>query len=270
MRYSSTSAPSLTVVTRSDGVNTITLSSPATRNSLSLVMMQQLTEDLVRAGEDTEVRAIVIKGEGKVFSSGHNLKEMTMEEGREHHIKIFNTCEQLMKTVGQVPVPVVSVVTGLAAAAGCQLVAASDIVVAGPRARFCTPGASVGLFCHTPGVHLARKVPRAVSGYMLLTGEMITAQEAYTAGLVSRLVEEEEVDDEVRKICAAVSSKPRAVIALGKKFWQEQLEMSLSDANKAGSGVMVDNLQYRDAQEGIQAFKEKRRPVFCHTDQLAE
>merc|ERR1719244_1763162 len=171
--------------------------------------MNQLTEDLSRASNDKEVRTIVLRGEGKVFSAGHNLKEMTVDTGYDYHKKIFDTCEDMMKLVGQVPVPVVGVVTGLAAAAGCQLIASCDLVVAGPNARFSTPGASVGLFCHTPGVPLARRVPRAVSGMMKLTGHPITAQEAYNAGLVSKLVEEDKVEEEVEKICAAIASKPR-------------------------------------------------------------
>ena len=170
---------------REDGVANVTLSSPRTRNTLSLVTMQTMIEQISALGEDTSVRSIVLRGEGKVFSSGHNLKEMTMDSGCDH-VKIFNTCEELMVLLSQVPVPVIGVVTGLAAAAGCQLVASCDIVLATHSASFSTPGASVGLFCHTPGIPLARKVPRAVSGYMLLTGNTISAAEAYNAGLVSK------------------------------------------------------------------------------------
>jgi len=261
----STSTDNLTVIRRQDGVEHITLANPKTRNALSMDMMKRITEDISRAAEDKTVRAIVLRGEGKVFSAGHNLKEMTVETSYEYHMEIFNTCEKMMLLVGQVPVPVVGVVTGLAAAAGCQLISSCDLVVAGPNARFSTPGASVGLFCHTPGIPLARRVPRAVSGYMLLTGEPITAQEAYNAGLVSKLVEEDKVEEEVEKICAAIASKPRGVIALGKKFYQQQIEMAMTAAYPAGGRVMADNLWYKDAQEGIAAFKEKRRPVFGHT-----
>ena len=138
------------------------------------------------AGADKSVRSIVLRGEGKVFSAGHNLKEMTAETGYDYHMKIFDTCERMMLTVGQVPVPVLAVVTGIAAAAGCQLVSSCDIVIATPTAQFSTPGAAVGLFCHTPGIPLARRVPRAISSYMLLTGNNISASEAYNAGLVSK------------------------------------------------------------------------------------
>merc|ERR1719244_2216386 len=174
--------------------------------------MLQLTEDLAAAGRDKEVRAVVLRGEGKVFSAGHNLKEMTLDTGLEYHQKIFDTCEELMQLVGQVSVPVVGVVTGLAAAAGCQLISSCDLVVAGPNARFSTPGAAVGLFCHTPGIPLARRVPRAVSGYMLLTGESITGAEAYNAGLVSKLVNDDNLQSEVDRICAFIASKPKEVI----------------------------------------------------------
>jgi len=266
----STSTDNLTVVRRQDGVENITLANPKTRNALSMDMMKRITEDISRAAEDKTVRAIVLRGEGKVFSAGHNLKEMTVETSYEYHMEIFNTCEKMMLLVGQVPVPVVGVVTGLAAAAGCQLISSCDLVVSGPNARFSTPGASVGLFCHTPGIPLARRVPRAVSGYMLLTGEPITAQEAYNAGLVSKLVEEDKVEEEVEKICAAIASKPRGVIALGKKFYQQQIEMAMTAAYPAGGKVMADNLWYKDAQEGIAAFKEKRRPVFGHTQDKVE
>jgi len=261
---------SLTKVHRKEGVEHITLASPATRNALSLDMMLQLSDELGRAGKDSTVRAVVIRGEGKVFSAGHNLKEMTVDTGYEYHQKIFHTCEQMMKLVGQIPVPVIGVVTGMAAAAGCQLIASCDLVVAGPQAQFSTPGAAVGLFCHTPGIPLSRRVPRAVSGYMLLTGLPIGAEQAAQAGLVSRLVAEDMVEEEVVNICAAISSKPRGVIALGKRFYQKQLELPLNEAYHAGGDVMVDNLWYKDAQEGIQAFKEKRKPVFTHGTDRAD
>jgi len=242
------------------------LDSPKTRNALSLEMMVKVTEDITQAAENKSLRSIVIRGQGTVFSAGHNLKEMTADRGYDYHMNIFDTCEKMMLLVNQVPVPVIGVVTGLAAAAGCQLVSSCDLVLATPTARFSTPGASVGLFCHTPGVPLARKVPRAVSGYMLLTGNTITAQEAYNAGLVSKLVQTEDLEAELEKTCAAIASKPRGVIALGKKFYHRQMELPLQAAYKEGGLVMAENLQYRDAQEGIEAFKNKRKPIFCHSD----
>merc|ERR1719452_208328 len=176
----------------------------------------------------------------------------------------------MMLAVENLPVPVISIVNGVAAAAGCQFIASSDIVIATPQSRFSTPGASVGLFCHTPGIPLARRVPRAISGYMLLTGESITGEDAFRAGLVSRLVEEELIDSEVSRICASIASKPKKVVSLGKKFYKKQLELPLEKAYKEGGLVMAENLAYKDAQEGVQAFKEKRAPVFTHTDQTID
>jgi len=259
----------LTSLRKENGVANLTLTSPKTRNCLSLEMMETVMKNLEDILKDNEVRTVVLRGEGKVFSSGHNLKEMTGETGQAFHVRIFNTCSELMQLVEKFPVPVISVVTGVAAAAGCQLVASSDIVVATPQSRFSTPGASVGLFCHTPGIPLARRVPRAISGYMLLTGESITGEEAYTAGLVSRLVEEDLVQTEVDRICASIASKPREVISMGKKFYKKQIEMPLDEAYRRGGHVMVENLGFKDAQEGIRAFKEKRKPNFCHTDEQA-
>jgi len=263
VRFSST----LTSIVKDNGVANITLTSPKTRNCLSLQMMEKIIGNLEEAAQDKSVRSIVLRGEGNVFSSGHNLKEMTVDTGYEYHRKIFDTCESMMQLVGKLPVPVISVVTGMAAAAGCQLVASSDIVVATPQSRYSTPGASVGLFCHTPGIPLARRVPRAMSGYMLLTGESITGEEAYNAGLISKLVSEELVQAEVDRICAAIASKPKGVITLGKQFYRKQIEMSVDAAYPAGGEVMAKNLWYKDAQEGIQAFKEKRKPNFTHTDE---
>ena len=256
---------SLTTVRREEGVAHITLSNPSTRNALSLEMMRTLMENISSAASDQTVRSIVVRGEGKVFSAGHNLKELTSETSYEDHLAIFSVCEELMLLVGQVSVPVLAVVTGHAAAAGCQLVSSCDLVLATPSAQFSTPGASVGLFCHTPGVPLARRVPRAVSGYMLLTGLPISAQQAYNAGLVSSLVQEEDLEAEIERVCRAIASKPRGVISLGKEFYQRQLELPLASAYQEGGRVMADNLRYRDAQEGIKAFIEKRKPQFSHS-----
>ena len=168
------------------------------------------------------------------------------------------------------PVPVIAQIDGVAAAAGCQLVAMCDIAIATQRSVFSVPGSSVGLFCSTPGVPLARAVPRKVSSYMLLTGKPINAQEAYQAGLISKMPVQDkaELEQELDAICQAIQDKPRGVVALGKKFYYQQLDMDLSSALEHGGKVMVHNLEYKDAQEGIGAFIEKRKPNWCHTDEL--
>jgi len=263
VRFSS----SLTKLVVENGIANLTFTSQKTRNCLSLEMMERIIDDLNTAAKDESVRSVVVRGEGKVFSSGHNLKEMTADTGYDFHMKIFNTCTEMMLLVENLPVPVISVVNGVAAAAGCQFIASSDIVVATPQSKFSTPGASVGLFCHTPGIPLARRVPRAISGYMLLTGESITGEDAFRAGLVSRLVDEDLLDAEVSRICASIASKPKKVITLGKQFYKKQMELPLKSAYEAGGLVMAENLWYKDTQEGIQSFKEKRHPVWSHTDE---
>lgn len=248
-----------------NGVRTVTMTSGSTMNALSLEMMcvleKQITTDAVG------LRCVVIKGDGKAFSAGHNLKEMTSKQGREFHLEIFKKCNELMMAIVKAPVPIIAAVDGVAAAAGCQLVAMCDMAVATEKSSFSVPGSNVGLFCSTPGIPLARNVPRKVSSYMLFTGNSISAQEALNFGLVSRLAKDtQDLDKEVDMICEAVKAKPKAVIALGKRFYHRQLDMSLNDALNEGGKVMVNNLGYKDCQEGIKAFIEKRKPKWSHTD----
>ncbi len=252
-----------------NGVKKIVMNSAKTRNSLSLEMLTSLQQEIQADKAKPELRCIVLSGEGPAFSAGHNLKEMTAKEGRKYHEDIFKKCNDLMHAVVTCPVPVIAQVDGVAAAAGCQLVAICDLAVATQKSTFSVPGSSVGLFCSTPGIPLSRNVPRKVSAYMLFTGKPITAQEAYQAGLVSRIVADSaELETEVKQICDAIVSKPRGVLALGKRFYYQQLEMGLGAALEAGGQVMVDNLQYRDAQEGIKAFIEKKKPAWCHTEEI--
>ena len=267
-RVSRSMSTQLTQTSFENGVKKVTMTAAKTRNSLSLEMLKILENHIVSDAQDPELRCIVLSGQGPAFSAGHNLKEMTYKEGKEYHEEIFKKCNDLMRSIVTCPVPVIAQVDGVAAAAGCQLVAMCDIAVATAKSSFLVPGSSVGLFCSTPGVPLARAVPRKISSYMLLTGKPIKADEALQAGLISRMVlNPEELEQEVQAICQAIIDKPRGVIALGKKFYYQQLEMGLTQALDQGGQVMVDNLQLQDAQEGIAAFVEKRRPQWCHTDQ---
>jgi len=177
---------------------------------------------------------------------------------------VFSRCSQLMLDIVSCPVPVVAVVDGLAAAAGCQLVAQCDIAICTPRSSFSTPGASFGLFCSTPGVPVARSVGRKVALHMLFTGLPITAEEAYQSGLVSKVVPQEALDKELKIITDAIESKSRAVISLGKKFFYKQVETDLQTAYKLGEDVMVNNIALEDGQEGIKSFIEKRKPAWKH------
>ena len=210
------------------------------------------------------------RSNGPVFSSGHDLKELMPSKGREYHQRVFDACSQLMLSIRDIEVPVICEVNGLAAAAGCQLVAASDIAIASSKSMFSTPGASVGLFCSTPAIPLSRSVSLKTCAYMLMTGQPITAQEALQSGLVSRVVNEEELTDETQNVVNSILSKSKGVIALGKKFFYSQINENLETAYNNGSRVMCDNLGLADGREGISAFVEKRSPQWSHSSQTCE
>ncbi|CAG0898820.1 unnamed protein product, partial [Darwinula stevensoni] len=239
------------------------------RNSLSLEMMKAIQGSLIRDSSNAELRAIVISSEGPVFSSGHNLKELTEKEGREYHQKVFSLCTEMMTAIPKLPVPVIAKVRGLAAAAGCQLVASCDLVIAGDKASFSTPGANFGLFCSTPGIAVTRSMSHKMAAYMLFTGRPITAQEAHVAGLVSRVVPDEKLGksipgnyEELEKMLEDIRNKSRAVIEMGKSFYHQQKELPMEHAYRIGEQVMVENLALKDGQEGMKAFAEKRKPVW--------
>ncbi|KAH8297059.1 hypothetical protein KR044_004308, partial [Drosophila immigrans] len=245
------------------GVREITLCHQSTRNSLSMAMMNALHKDLVKDCNDTELRCIVLSAEGKVWSAGHNLKELQGNDST-YCNKVFQKITDIILDIQKIPVPVIAKVNGMAAAAGCQLVASCDIIVASDKSTFSTPGASVGVFCNTPGVAIGRVMSRPKSAYMLMTGLPITSQEAYIAGLVTKVVAEKDLDNTIHEITSAIKSKSRAVISLGKEFYYEQLNMPLKDAYKCGQQKMMENLELKDCQEGLTSFIEKRSPVWKH------
>nr|CAD7196945.1 unnamed protein product [Timema douglasi]CAD7260249.1 unnamed protein product [Timema shepardi]CAD7400876.1 unnamed protein product [Timema poppensis]CAD7588982.1 unnamed protein product [Timema genevievae] len=256
--------PPLTKATQLDGVKKIVMVSNRTRNALSLQMMEDLIHHITFNQDDPNLRCIVLYGEGKVFSAGHNLKELTHKDGSDYHHQVFSTCSRLMLGILQCPVPVIAVVQGLAAAAGCQLVATCDIAVCSDTSTFSTPGANFGIFCSTPGVAVGRAVPRKVAAHMLFTGIPLTAEEAIGAGLVSKVVPEENMDEEVAKIVQAITCKSRAIVAMGKKFFYQQLEADIKTAYRLGEEVMVNNIGLADGQEGIRSFIEKRKANWSH------
>uniref|UniRef100_A0ABM5GLX2 Enoyl-CoA hydratase domain-containing protein 3, mitochondrial n=1 Tax=Pogona vitticeps TaxID=103695 RepID=A0ABM5GLX2_9SAUR len=245
-----------------DGVRNIVLNNPQKRNALSLGMLKSLREDLLQEAESTDLRVIIISGEGPVFSSGHDLKELTHEKGEKYHMEVFKTCSEIMVLLPKLPVPVIAKVNGLATAAGCQLVASCDLAVASEKSTFATPGVNVGLFCSTPGVAVGRSLPRKVALQMLLTGEPMTAQEALLHGLVSRVVPEDKLEEETLRIARKICESSRSVLALGKAAFYKQMEQDLSAAYGTTSRVMVDNLAMKDGQEGIEAFISKRKPAW--------
>uniref|UniRef100_A0A1A7X063 Enoyl-CoA hydratase domain-containing protein 3, mitochondrial n=2 Tax=Iconisemion striatum TaxID=60296 RepID=A0A1A7X063_9TELE len=264
-RYCSHTEPEpLTVRQQSSGIRRIILNNPKKRNALSLSMLESLRENILTDADCDDLRVIVISAKGPVFSSGHDLKELTSSQGREHHTKVFNTCTEVMTLIQDVPVPVIAMVNGVATAAGCQLVASCDIVVATEKSTFATPGVNVGLFCSTPAVAIGRAVPRKVAMEMLFTGTPISAHDALLHGLISKVVPEERLEEETLAIAQRVCQASRPVVALGKATFQRQMAQGRDAAYATASKVMVDNLAMRDGQEGIRAFIEKRKPVWSY------
>ncbi|KAM5235321.1 enoyl-CoA hydratase domain-containing protein 3, mitochondrial [Ctenodactylus gundi] len=247
-----------------DGIRNIILSNPQKRNALSLAMLKSLRSDILHEAESEDLKVIIISAEGPVFSSGHDLKELMEERGRDYHAEVFQTCSEVMMLIRNHPVPIIAMVNGLATAAGCQLVATCDIAVASDKSSFATPGVNVGLFCSTPAVALGRAVPRKVALEMLFTGEPISAQEALLHGLLSKVVPEERLEDETMRIAKKIASLSRPVMSLGKATFYKQLSQDLKTAYGLASQVMVDNLALQDGQEGIKAFIQKRKPTWSH------
>jgi enoyl-CoA hydratase/carnithine racemase len=235
----------------------LVLNNPQRRNPLSLEMMTSLLE--VLRGLPGDCRVVVISGAGPVFSAGHDLAEMVGADESSVR-RLFDTCTAMMETVQEVPQPVIAKVHGVAAAAGCQLVAACDLAVATDTCRFSTPGVKIGLFCSTPMVPVSRAVGRKRALQMLLTGEQIDAATAVEWGLVNRAVPAEQLDAAVDELVAAILAASPAVISLGKRTFYEQIEVDQQSAYKRTGDVMVANSQMADAQEGMGAFLEKRSP----------
>ncbi|XP_014292411.1 enoyl-CoA hydratase domain-containing protein 3, mitochondrial isoform X2 [Halyomorpha halys] len=246
-------------ITQENGIRRIVLNDTKTRNSLSKNMVLALKEAVTKDNTNKNLRCIIITAKGPVFSAGHNLKELHSDISCR---SVFQDCNELMMAIVQTPVPVIAAVDGLAAAAGCQLIAQCDITVCTKRSTFSTPGAAFGIFCSTPGIPLMRSVGRKTAAYMLFTGHPLTAQEAYNAGLVSRITENDELEKEVNCITSAILEKSHAVISLGKKFFYEQVEMDLKAAYEKGGKVMADNLAHKDGAEGVKSFTEKRKPIW--------
>ncbi|KAL6077262.1 hypothetical protein STEG23_037717 [Scotinomys teguina] len=256
--------PRPTSMRQQDGIRNIVLSNPKKRNALSLAMLKSLRSDILHEAESQDLKVIIIAAEGPVFSSGHDLKELTDAQGRDYHTEVFQTCSEVMMVIRNHPVPIIAMVNGLATAAGCQLVASCDIAVASDKSSFATPGVNVGLFCSTPAVALGRAVPRKVALEMLFTGEPISAQEAVRHGLISKVVPEEQLEDETMRIAKKIASLSRSVVALGKATFYKQLPQDLRTAYYLASQAMVDNLALQDGQEGIEAFIQKRKPIWSH------
>lgn len=243
-------------------VSGLVLNRPGSYNSLSLACMEALTSEFESIALDKNVRVVILSGAGKGFCAGHDLKEMRRNPGRDFYEKTFEACSRMMLSIVNCPKPVIAKVHGAASAAGCQLVATCDLAVADENARFSTPGVNIGLFCSTPMVALSRNVSRKHAMEMLLTGDFVSARRAYEIGLVNRVVSSPELDSAADGLAERISSKSPLTLKIGKKAFYEQADKDLRSAYEYCSRVMVENMMARDAEEGIDAFLEKREPVW--------
>ncbi len=244
------------------GIATLTLNRPEARNALSTALMSEIEAELERLATDETVKVLVIAGNGPGFCAGHDLKEIRANPGRQYYEELFAQCSRMMLAIVRLPKPVIAKVHGIATAAGCQLVATCDLAIAADDARFATPGVHIGLFCSTPMVALSRNVGRKQAMEMLLTGEMIDARQAVEAGLINRAVPAAGLDAAVDEMAVKIASKSPLSLAIGKEAFYRQRELPLAEAYDYANGVMTTNMLARDAEEGIDAFLEKRTPVW--------
>lgn len=251
----------LTRNTDDNGITTLTLNQPERRNSLSMDMLDALSQALTDIETDGATRVVVLAASGKVFSAGHDLKEIRDQlDSQAFQLALFNRCSEVMQQVVNLSRPVIARVAGVATAAGCQLVASCDLAVAADTARFATPGVNIGLFCSTPMVALSRNVSRKHAMEMLLTGEMINATRAEQLGLINRCVGESELDEAVFTMARTIAGKSGHTLKIGKGAFYKQLEMPLNEAYAYTARVMAENMRADDAREGICAFLDKREP----------
>ncbi|MEP6609322.1 MAG: enoyl-CoA hydratase [Burkholderiaceae bacterium] len=242
------------------GVATLTLNRPQQFNALSSEMMAALQAEFDALADDKSIRVVVIGAQGKAFCPGHDLKQMKANPSLEYYQQLFTQCTTLMMTIQRLPAPVIAKVHGIATAAGCQLVAMCDLAVASADAKFAVSGINVGLFCSTPGVALSRNLGRKQAFEMLVTGDFIDADTARARGLVNRVVPAAELDAEVEKLANRILSLPRGAIAMGKELFYRQLETGIEAAYQLAEQTMACNMIDESAQEGVQAFMEKRAP----------
>jgi enoyl-CoA hydratase/carnithine racemase len=265
-RSSDASVPVL-VRERVKDIAVLVLNRPQARNSLSEALLAELSAAFADIAHDKTVRAVVLAANGPAFCAGHDLKELTARRsdadgGRSYFRHIMTTCSAMMQQIVNLPQPVIAAVQGVASAAGCQLVASCDLAVASAGAKFATPGVDIGLFCSTPMVALSRNVARKHAMEMLLTGEMVEAEQAARIGLINRVVLPDEERTSAIALAKKIAAKSSYVLKIGKQAFYRQAELGLADAYHYASEVMTENMMARDAEEGICAFVEKRDPTW--------
>jgi len=248
-----------------DSILKITLNNPSEQNTLSLQFINDLKKIFENADNSDEVKVIILSSSGKVFSAGHNLKEIKShrqdkDKGLNFFTTLINSCSDLMLKIINNSKPVIAEVNGIATAAGCQLVASCDLAYASQVSKFATPGVNIGLFCSTPMVALSRVAKNNHSMEMLLTGDFIDADKAKSIGLINNYYSEDKLVNETREMAVKIANKSSQTIKIGKKAFYNQAEMTISDAYKYASEIMIENMMNQDSEEGIAAFLEKRKP----------
>ena len=244
------------------GVHRLILNQPKAFNVLSEAALTELQRHIDRIAADAEARVLVIAAEGKAFCAGHDLKQMKANPRLDYYQQLFGQCSKMMLSLQKLPIPVIARVQGVAAAAGCQLVAQCDLAVAAEGVRFGVNGIDVGLFCGTPSVPLVRNMQPKQAMEMLLTGGFITAAQAHARGLVNRVVVPEQLDAAVDDLVEAILGKPREAIAMGKELFYKQRELGIEAAYQLANQTMACNMMIDVAQEGVQAFIDKREPAW--------
>ena len=262
-----TASPDLLRGDDDNGVVTLTLNTPHNLNALSLAVIETLIATLDAIANDASVRVVVLAGAGSALSAGHDLREMQAhrndcDRGRGYYVELFERCSALMQAVVALPKPVIAAVEGVATAAGCQLVAACDLAIAGEKARFGLSGVNFGLFCSTPLVAVGRAIPRKRAMEMAMTGRLYSAEEAEHFGLVNRVVAQGRALEEAQALARTIAQQSGPTLAIGKRAFYGQIERPLDEAYAVASLAMIDNLAEPDSVEGIGAFLEKRRPTW--------
>ena len=242
------------------GVHTICLNHPEAFNVLSSQVMQAVQRCLDLINEDAHARVVIVRGTGKAFCAGHDLREMRANPSFDYYQALFHQCSHMMMSLQRLSVPVIAVVDGIATAAGCQLVAMCDLAVASTASKFAVSGVNLGLFCATPSVALSRNLHRKAAFEMLVTGDFINADQALNKGLINAVVSSDGLNAEVERYVSSILAKPRTAIEIGKKLFYQQLEQPLEAAYLNAENAMACNMMDAAALEGVQAFIEKRRP----------
>ena len=260
-------SPELFTRDHDNGVLTLTLNTPRNLNALSLAMLEALILKFEAIASDDQARVIVLAGVGPALSAGHDLKEMQAhrndcDRGRSYYVELFARCSVLMQAIVALPKPVIAAIEGVATAAGCQLVAACDLAVAGEKARFGLSGVNFGLFCSTPLVAVGRTISRKRAMEMAMTGQLYSAAEAEHFGLINRVVPEGHAVEEARAMAKTIAQQSGPTLAIGKRAFYTQIEQPLDQAYSVASLAMIDNLAESDCVEGMSAFLEKRRPIW--------